>query len=268
MNLLPQPIVNETILLNRTDTSSLKRAIGANTFPQYRKAAKQEVGDIPAGLAAIEKLFLPWVIIQHTNTTNRIEYISSNGTSFFGCSLAALRLKSLNELMDRIHPEDQKQFFRVQQKMVEINKTITEVEKCQYRWIINYRFRKANGSYMHVQDEKLIIPNDRGHNLYFTLLKEISEEKAFTRVQLEWFKLDQGCYRRISSYVPNALDQAFTQRELEILKLIKEGLSSKKIANRLYISINTVRNHRSNLFKKTNAKNMIDLLNWSINETD
>ena len=33
------------------------------------------------------------------------------------------------------------------------------------------------------------------------------------------------------------------------------------MADKLCISIHTVRNHRSNLFKKTLAKNMVDLLN-------
>lgn len=44
-----------------------------------------------------------------------------------------------------------------------------------------------------------------------------------------------------------------TKREIEVLKLITEGLLNKEIAQRLYISEKTVKNHVSNIFKKINV---------------
>ncbi|MTI89212.1 MAG: response regulator transcription factor [Balneolaceae bacterium] len=41
-----------------------------------------------------------------------------------------------------------------------------------------------------------------------------------------------------------------SQRELEVLELVAEGLSNKQIAERLYVSINTVKTHLSNLYSK------------------
>jgi len=41
-----------------------------------------------------------------------------------------------------------------------------------------------------------------------------------------------------------------TSRELEVLKLIAEGMINKEIAKQLYISEKTVKNHVSNIFKK------------------
>jgi|GEM_PF-2804851 len=52
----------------------------------------------------------------------------------------------------------------------------------------------------------------------------------------------------------------FTARELEILRLMDEGLNSSDIAKKLFISINTVNNHRSNMLHKSQAKNAIQLL--------
>jgi len=49
--------------------------------------------------------------------------------------------------------------------------------------------------------------------------------------------------------------KSVSTRELEILKLISEGLSGKEIANRLFVSEETVKSHRKNLFNKFSARN-------------
>ena len=55
-------------------------------------------------------------------------------------------------------------------------------------------------------------------------------------------------------------------RELEIIKHIKDGLSSKEIASLLSISLKTVEVHRHNILKKLNLKNSAALVNY-INES-
>jgi len=44
-----------------------------------------------------------------------------------------------------------------------------------------------------------------------------------------------------------------TQREIEVLELIAEGMLNKNIAKKLFISEKTVKNHVSNIFKKLNV---------------
>lgn len=48
-------------------------------------------------------------------------------------------------------------------------------------------------------------------------------------------------------------DDALTKREIEVLKLLAEGLFNKEIAYMLDISEKTVKNHVSNIFKKINV---------------
>ncbi|NLL30327.1 MAG: response regulator transcription factor [Clostridiales bacterium] len=43
----------------------------------------------------------------------------------------------------------------------------------------------------------------------------------------------------------------FTERELDIMKLIAEGLNNKEISKSLYISEGTVKNHITSIFQKT-----------------
>lgn len=56
-------------------------------------------------------------------------------------------------------------------------------------------------------------------------------------------------------------------REIEIIKLIKNGLSSKEIAAQLNISVRTIEVHRHNILKKLKLKNAASLINF-INTTD
>jgi len=53
-----------------------------------------------------------------------------------------------------------------------------------------------------------------------------------------------------------------SRREIEIVQLIKEGLSSKEVALRLDISLKTVEVHRYNILKKLNLKNTASLVNF------
>lgn len=48
-------------------------------------------------------------------------------------------------------------------------------------------------------------------------------------------------------------DDSLTKREIEVLKLLAEGLFNKEIAYTLAISEKTVKNHVSNIFKKINV---------------
>jgi DNA-binding NarL/FixJ family response regulator len=53
-----------------------------------------------------------------------------------------------------------------------------------------------------------------------------------------------------------------SRREIDIVKLLKEGLSSKEIALQLDISLKTVEVHRYNILKKLKLKNTAALVNF------
>jgi len=65
---------------------------------------------------------------------------------------------------------------------------------------------------------------------------------------------------RVPTSEPFVLDQVklqqlgITARELEILELIAGGLSNREIAEKLFVSENTVKTHSSRVFEKLSAK--------------
>lgn len=55
-------------------------------------------------------------------------------------------------------------------------------------------------------------------------------------------------------------------REIEIIKLIAEGKSSKEIAEILFLSFRTIQNHRTKIMRKLNLKKNTDLVRYAIRE--
>lgn len=50
---------------------------------------------------------------------------------------------------------------------------------------------------------------------------------------------------------------------MEIINHLAEGWSSKLIAHKLSISLNTVNNHRKSILHKSNSKNLAELLKYA-----
>lgn len=57
-----------------------------------------------------------------------------------------------------------------------------------------------------------------------------------------------------------AQSEHFSERELEILRLLAKGKNSFEIAEELFITLNTVKTHRRNMLRKLKASNTSQLL--------
>ena len=53
-------------------------------------------------------------------------------------------------------------------------------------------------------------------------------------------------------------------REIEVIRMIAEGKSSKEIAETLFLSFRTIQNHRTKIMKKLNLKKNTDLVRYAI----
>ncbi len=57
---------------------------------------------------------------------------------------------------------------------------------------------------------------------------------------------------------------SLSQRELQVLELVADGLTNEKIAEKLEISKRTVDNHISNILSKTSTHNRVELVRWAL----
>lgn len=56
----------------------------------------------------------------------------------------------------------------------------------------------------------------------------------------------------------------YTERELEVLAMIAEGMTNIEISNSLFLSKRTVEGHRQNLLLKTGSKNTATLIRYAV----
>lgn len=60
------------------------------------------------------------------------------------------------------------------------------------------------------------------------------------------------------------LHNKLTEREIEVLKLVGEGLINKEIADKLFISIRTVDAHKNHIMHKLDLKSSVDMVKYAI----
>ncbi|HUS60590.1 MAG TPA: response regulator transcription factor [Acidimicrobiales bacterium] len=111
------------------------------------------------------------------------------------------------------------------------------------------------------------------------LLKEVSVEEVADAVRavvagqtlitpsmasklLEEFK---GMAKRVDERTQYA-SPTLTNRELEVLKLVAKGMSNREIADQLYISENTVKNHVRNILEKLHLHSRMEAVIYAVKE--
>lgn len=77
------------------------------------------------------------------------------------------------------------------------------------------------------------------------------------RCQEQFFTASSTINNTASSLAMNAV---LSDRELEVLKLISQECTSTEIVEELHLAVNTVENHRKNIFKKLEIKNVAGMI--------
>lgn len=144
--------------------------------------------------------------------------------------------------------------------------SIDELE--DYRLSFNHRYLRKDGCISQFLHEgTLIFIDDLPEPvLNLKVFSEIGDIKSDDSVVLTIFRYsaEMGYQKVWSKVYSNNHHSNLTHRELEIIKLCHEGLSSKMIADKLKLSIHTVKNHKRNSMEKTMTHNISELIHVCI----
>jgi two-component system response regulator NreC len=92
-------------------------------------------------------------------------------------------------------------------------------------------------------------------------IRSVSEGQVYISPAIGRVVLDYIMGKEEAAPAEKAL---LTERELEVLGLLGEGLTTKEVAKRLFLSHKTVHTHRLNIMEKLGVKGTAGLIKWSI----
>lgn len=167
------------------------------------------------------------------------------------------------EILMKIHPDDRMKKYVHELRFFKMLEETGQEERSAFCVVSRMRLCDKNGIYQWIRHRMFYFYSPDTGKLRFALcLYDRTAERSqnllpefliINTVKGEVVAEDKFDYRTILS-----------QRELEVLKYVGEGLTSKEIADVLSISINTVSRHRQNILKKLNVKNSVEAFNGNL----
>ncbi len=94
-------------------------------------------------------------------------------------------------------------------------------------------------------------------------LRQVTSGERYISSDLSFGLLERSS-KRPPALPAEPLNLHLNSRELEILKLIGEGLTNSEMGEKLFISRRTVEGHRQNLMEKTGCKNTATLIKYAV----
>jgi DNA-binding CsgD family transcriptional regulator len=199
-------------------------------------------------------------------------YISPNVENILGYDPAEMKEGGPEYILKRTHPDDLKELMNhVFPKILDFYFSTPLEERKKIRCTYDYRLKRTDGKYLRLMQQTIVIEMDKSGKplVDIGIISDITEYKKTDTIKISLTKYDQeaGFLSLVSGVKEEEKKDRISERELQILKLLMQGYSSKKIADKLDISVNTVRNHRQNLMEKTRTKNIAELVSFAMSHS-
>lgn len=156
-------------------------------------------------------------------------------------------------------------------KIVDFIKNQTHDSIQNYSFSFNYRIATKDGVFLKfLQRSTFYLSPSNGMPVAAVgFAIDITNFKEDTKIIFTIEKIDRN-YNSLnkepihkSTYLPEKIPGVLSAREVQVLQCIYEGLSSKQIAEKLFVSVHTINNHRKKMLEKTNSQNSAELLNYA-----
>jgi DNA-binding CsgD family transcriptional regulator len=165
----------------------------------------------------------------------------------------------------RIHPDDLPVWLSALNELMEFTLSEIPIDERQfmsYSW--NYRFLDGNDTYVNVIQNTTPLQYDLNHKpiiglAHYTILDgaikmEVCASAKYLNVNNEYET------KYFNNFSRKLLSDGITNRERDVIRLLLLDYSSKKIAEKLNISVHTVDTHRRNILKKMKVSTTGELI--------
>jgi DNA-binding CsgD family transcriptional regulator len=164
-------------------------------------------------------------------------------------------------IFERTHPEDQEHLNRAQAKLFKVGHSLF-VDKKGIA-ILSFCFREKNseGHYFNLMLQTYSFYADHpSKTVYFLTVATPLNLNVTSKYGHHYYTgVDPSMFRYPDEVLLKSGNN-FSHREMEIVKLIASGLGSEQIADKLFLSVNTVNTHRRNILTKTKSSTTHELI--------
>ncbi len=184
---------------------------------------------------------------------SRFELVSPETESVLGYPPGSFDLTMYS---DFIHPDDMPYLLNFEAAVTQFFSKVSGDQLFKYKVQYDHRMRHAQGHYIRILNQYVIIQHDACDVRTFVVHTDISHLKKDSRPILSFIGLDgEPSYMNVDvKDIFRTVAEVFTKREKDILRELANGKSSSEISRALSISKYTVDAHRKNMLKKTEAK--------------
>lgn len=186
------------------------------------------------------------------------QYVSPSIKLVLGYTPDVLIKKGVDIIFKNFHPST-----LLTQKAIHnsVNQVIDDSEgkeKLKLKFSYNVRIKHAKGYYVWLlQRDKLLKLDKNGKPLLMLMIcTAINEYVSNERQTFVVSKIENGKEKivMVKHFFPEFENGILTRREMEVWRLLNEGCSSKDIAEKLDMKVNTVFTHRKKINKKLKNK--------------
>jgi len=166
-----------------------------------------------------------------------------------------------------IHPDDLPIVMDSYKKTFNFFLNQPAEERKNYKLIQNFRQRDKYGKYLNVILQLVVLELDRKGNIWLALILDdlLPDKISFEGVNRRVINIKSGKICLFQNELEPNKKTILSTREIEVLSLVSKGFASKEIADKLFLSINTVNNHRQNIIEKVRASNTSEAVNYARN---
>ena len=184
---------------------------------------------------------------------------SINSKSFLGYSLQEINEYGDHFMAAKTHPDDFLILLQNSLSVLKLYFKLNEEEKMSHKLINEYRFLNASNQYVRVIEQHQALELDKNGKLWLALSTlDVSPNQDLSQgLKSQIFNFRKGDFIPLTQG-ESEIKVSLTQREVQILKMIKEGLLSKEISDKLSISVHTVNTHRQRMLEKLWANNSME----------
>lgn len=191
-------------------------------------------------------------------------YFSPKFSTIFGWDMARLAKEGVEYSDSLIHPEDLLFLMEAGCYFASIGFSISTERRANIKMYVDYRMKIRNDEYFRVVEQHSILESDKNGNVWLSLstLDLSPYNDIDTPLTSRMIDVNTG---QLYEFPTQDLGKKniLTMREKEILELISKGLISKQIADKLYISVNTVNTHRQRIIEKLDVSNTFEAVRFA-----